>query len=93
MTECTLWGLRVLQAPLVAEGPSGVAIKTCLHVSDGEAGVLRRVRGVPRDAGVGGSGVPVLGRVVAWQGHVGGQETRCGWRVVLPLGWRHHQGQ
>jgi len=93
MTECTLWGLRVLQAPLVAEGPSGVAIKTCLHVSDGEAGVLRRVRGVPRDAGVGG----LASR--CWVGLWHGKDTwaarkrASGWRVVLPLGWRHHQGQ
>ena len=43
MTERTPSGLRVLDAPFVADGPSGVAIKTRLHVTDAEAGVLRQV--------------------------------------------------
>lgn len=43
MTERTPSGLRVLDAPFVADGPSGVAIKTRLHITDAEAAVLRQV--------------------------------------------------
>jgi len=43
MSERTLCGLRVLDAPFVAEGPCGVAVKTRLHVTDADAGVLRQV--------------------------------------------------
>jgi IS605 OrfB family transposase len=43
MTERTPSGLRVISASFVAEGPTGVAIKTRLHATAVEDGVLREV--------------------------------------------------
>src|SRR5450755_4682208 len=41
----SLSGLRTLRAPFVAPGPSGVAIRTRLHLRPGEVDVLRAVGG------------------------------------------------
>jgi len=38
-------GLRTLRAPFVAPGPTGVAIRTRLHLTPGEVDVLRAVGG------------------------------------------------
>jgi hypothetical protein len=43
MTGRTASGLRVIDAPFVAQGPTGVAVRTRLHVTADEDAVLREV--------------------------------------------------
>ena len=43
MTGRTASGLRVIGAPFVAQGPTGVAVRTRLHVTADEDAVLREV--------------------------------------------------
>ena len=43
MTDRAVSGLRVVDPPFVAPGPTGVAVRTRLRVTDTEADVLARV--------------------------------------------------